>query len=177
MPAIARPVLGGGSGARVLDGPPAEAARAQRTGRRVSLTATSRLMTRLRTRTVCEVTTSPGIIERPTGAQGGHEMSKSKSKVKPIPAGYHSATPYLIVDGAAKALDFSKRAFAARERMRMPAPGGKRGHAEITIRHPAIILPTPPPPIPPPHPPASRAPPVSGLPYGQDVAATGKPRA
>ena len=66
--------------------------------------------------------------------------SKTTSKVKPIPAGYHSATPYLIVDGAAKALDFYKRVFGARERMRMPAPGGKVGHAEISIGDSVIML-------------------------------------
>lgn len=53
--------------------------------------------------------------------------------VKPIPEGYHAVTPYLIVDGAAKAIDFYKRVFNASEVMRMPAPGGKVGHAEIKI--------------------------------------------
>ena len=66
--------------------------------------------------------------------------SLKKSKVKPIPAGYHSATPYLIVDGAAKALDFYKRVFGATERMRMPWPGGKLGHAEISIGDSVIML-------------------------------------
>ena len=51
-----------------------------------------------------------------------------KGKAKPVPEGYHTATPYLIVDGAAKALDFYQRAFGATERMRMPGPGGKIGH-------------------------------------------------
>ena len=53
----------------------------------------------------------------------------SQGKVKPIPEGYHSATPYLVVDGAASALDFYRQVFGATERMRMPAPGGRVGHA------------------------------------------------
>ena len=64
----------------------------------------------------------------------------SSSKVKPIPDGYHSVTPYLIVDGAARALDFYKQVFGATERMRMPAPGGKVGHAEIVIGDSMIML-------------------------------------
>ena len=64
----------------------------------------------------------------------------SKGKVKPVPDGYHNATPYLIVDGAAKAIDFYKRVFGATERMRMPSPGGKVGHAEISIGDSMIML-------------------------------------
>ena len=61
-------------------------------------------------------------------------------KVKPIPDGYHSVTPYLIVDDGARAIDFYKRAFGAKELMRMPAPGGKVGHAEIKIGDSVIML-------------------------------------
>ena len=64
----------------------------------------------------------------------------SQSKVKPVPEGYHSATPYLIVDGAAEALSFYKRVFGATERMRMPGPGGKVGHAEIEIGDSVLML-------------------------------------
>ena len=53
------------------------------------------------------------------------------SPVKPIPEGYHSVTPYLCVKGAAAAIDFYKKAFGAKELLRMPAPGEKIGHAEI----------------------------------------------
>ncbi len=60
--------------------------------------------------------------------------------VKPIPDGYHSVTPYLIVDGATRALDFYKRAFGAVELMRMPGPDGKLGHAEIRIGDSPIML-------------------------------------
>jgi len=62
------------------------------------------------------------------------------NKVKPIPDGYHSVTPYLIVDDGARAIDFYKRAFGAKELMRMPAPGGKIGHAEIKIGDSVIML-------------------------------------
>jgi PhnB protein len=60
--------------------------------------------------------------------------------VKAVPEGYHTATPYLIVDGAATALEFYRKAFGATERMRFAAPGGKIGHAEITIGNSAIML-------------------------------------
>jgi len=53
--------------------------------------------------------------------------------VKPIPDGYHAVTPYLIVEGADKLIDFMEVAFGAVERMRMPGPGGVVGHAEMQI--------------------------------------------
>ena len=61
-------------------------------------------------------------------------------KVKPIPEGYHSVTPYLSVKDAARAIEFYKEAFGATERMRMEAPGGKIGHAEIQIGDSIIAL-------------------------------------
>lgn len=60
--------------------------------------------------------------------------------VKPIPDGYHSVTPYLIVNDAAKAIEFYKRAFGATELFRMDAPGGKIGHAEIKIGNSPVML-------------------------------------
>src|SRR5206468_828860 len=61
--------------------------------------------------------------------------------VKPVPEGYHSVTPYLIVKGAAKAIDFYKKAFGATEIMRMPGPSGDSiGHAEIKIGDSIIFL-------------------------------------
>jgi PhnB protein len=57
-----------------------------------------------------------------------------------IPEGYHSVTPYLVVDGAAEAIDFYTKAFGAVELMRMPAPGGKIGHAEIKIGDSHVML-------------------------------------
>jgi PhnB protein len=64
----------------------------------------------------------------------------SAKKVSPVPAGYHSATPYLTVNDGAGALEFYKRALGAREVMRMDAPGGKIGHAEIRIGDSIIML-------------------------------------
>jgi len=60
--------------------------------------------------------------------------------VKPIPDGYYTATPYLIIKGAARALDFYKQAFGAEELMRFPMPDGKVGHAEIKIGNSPIML-------------------------------------
>ena len=62
------------------------------------------------------------------------------NKVKPIPEGYHTATPYLIVKDAARAIEFYKKAFGATELMRMPGTGGKIGHAEIKIGDSPIML-------------------------------------
>ncbi len=60
--------------------------------------------------------------------------------VKPIPDGYHSVTPYLLVEGAQSLIDFMKEAFGATERFRMEAPGGKIGHAELEIGDSVIML-------------------------------------
>lgn len=60
--------------------------------------------------------------------------------VKPIPEGYHSVTPYLIVKGAAQAIDFYKKAFGATELMRFPGPNGTVAHAEIKIGDSPIML-------------------------------------
>ena len=62
------------------------------------------------------------------------------SQVKPIPDGYHTATPYLVVNGAARAIDFYKQAFGAQELFRMGGPDGKIGHAEIKIGDSPIML-------------------------------------
>ena len=61
-------------------------------------------------------------------------------KVKPIPDGYHTVTPYLIVNDGGRALDFYQRAFGAKEQMRMPQPDGRIGHAEIQIGDSRIML-------------------------------------
>lgn len=62
------------------------------------------------------------------------------NKVKPIPDGYHSATPYLTIKNAADAIEFYKRAFGAIEDMRMTDPRGRVGHAEIRIGDSKIML-------------------------------------
>jgi PhnB protein len=60
--------------------------------------------------------------------------------VKPIPDGYPRVTPYLIIDGASAAIEFYRSVFGATERMRMPAPDGKVGHAELEIGDSVIML-------------------------------------
>ena len=60
--------------------------------------------------------------------------------VKPIPDGYPQITPYLHVDGAAAAIEFYRDVFGATERMRMPAPGDKVGHAELEIGDSLVML-------------------------------------
>jgi PhnB protein len=59
---------------------------------------------------------------------------------KPIPEGYHTVTPYLSVDDAAQAIEYYKKAFGAKERVRMAAPGGKIGHAELEIGDSLVML-------------------------------------
>jgi PhnB protein len=63
-----------------------------------------------------------------------------KVAVNPIPEGYPRLTPYLCVDGAAAAIDFYSQVFGATERMRMPGPGGKLGHAELQIGDSLLML-------------------------------------
>jgi PhnB protein len=62
------------------------------------------------------------------------------ANVKPIPEGYHTVTPYLVVKGAAKAIDFYKKAFGAQELFRMDGPGGTIAHAEIEIGNSRLML-------------------------------------
>ena len=58
----------------------------------------------------------------------------------PIPEGYHTLTPYLTFDNAAEAMDYYKDVFGAKERMRMEAPGGKIGHAELEIGDSLLMI-------------------------------------
>jgi PhnB protein len=60
--------------------------------------------------------------------------------VKPIPDGYHSVTPYLILSDASRGLEFYRKVFDATELMRMDGPGGKVMHAEIQIGNSVIML-------------------------------------
>lgn len=60
--------------------------------------------------------------------------------VKAIPEGFHTATPYLVVKDAAKAIDYYKKVLGAQEIMRMPMPDGTIGHAEIRIGDSVIML-------------------------------------
>jgi PhnB protein len=62
------------------------------------------------------------------------------TKPSPIPPGYEGATPNLYIRGAAKALDFYKRAFGAKEEMSMEAPNGKIGHAVFSVGKARVML-------------------------------------
>jgi PhnB protein len=61
-------------------------------------------------------------------------------KVKPIPDGYHSITPYLVIKGAAAAIEFYKKAFGAVEMVRMPQPDGRIGHAELKFGGSVVMM-------------------------------------
>ena len=61
-------------------------------------------------------------------------------KVKPIPDGYQSVSPYLMVRGAAKAIDFYKKALGATERFRFAAPDGSVMHAELQVGDSVVML-------------------------------------
>jgi PhnB protein len=65
---------------------------------------------------------------------------ETQMAAKPIPDGYHTLTPYLIVKGAANALDYYKKAFAAKELLRMPGPDGAIMHAEMQVGDSPIML-------------------------------------
>jgi PhnB protein len=60
--------------------------------------------------------------------------------VKPVPEGYNTVTPYLAVEDAAEAIEYYKKAFGAKERVRMDTPDGKIGHAELEIGDSLVML-------------------------------------
>jgi PhnB protein len=60
--------------------------------------------------------------------------------VKPIPEGYHTVTPYVIVNGAGALIDFARQAFGAEELFRMPGQGGAIMHGEIRIGDSVVML-------------------------------------
>jgi len=60
--------------------------------------------------------------------------------VKHVPDGYRTVTPYLVVKGAAKVIDFAKAAFGAKETVRMPRPDGLIGHAEMKIGDSMVMI-------------------------------------
>jgi PhnB protein len=61
-------------------------------------------------------------------------------KVNHVPDGYHAVTPYLVINGAADAIEFYKSAFGATEVLRMPGPDGRIGHAELKFGDSHIML-------------------------------------
>jgi uncharacterized glyoxalase superfamily protein PhnB len=62
------------------------------------------------------------------------------NKVKAVPEGYHTITPYLIVDGADKLIEFLKAAFGATVTMTMTQPDGKIGHTELRIGDSVLMM-------------------------------------
>jgi PhnB protein len=76
-----------------------------------------------------------------TGRKAPAKKAKAaRRRVRPIPAGYRSVTPYLSIRGAAQAIEYYKTAFGAKEIMRMPGPEGKLGHAEVEIGGSRLML-------------------------------------
>src|SRR5438046_8707377 len=67
-------------------------------------------------------------------------MQRSVMMVQPVPTGYAGVTPYLIIRGAARALDFYKKAFGATELMRFPATGGKIAHAAMKLGDSVVMM-------------------------------------
>lgn len=72
--------------------------------------------------------------------RSGFDYASATMKISHIPQGYQSVTPYLIVDGAARAIEFYTRAFGARELMRLAGPNGKVMHAEVQIGDSRVML-------------------------------------
>jgi PhnB protein len=60
--------------------------------------------------------------------------------VKPIPEGYHTYTPYFVVEGAAELIEFLQKAFGAVETLRMPMPGGRLAHAEVRVGSSMLMM-------------------------------------
>jgi PhnB protein len=81
---------------------------------------------------------APGAARLQTYVRSDEE--DTMAEVKPIPEGYPQVIPYLAVDGAAAAIDFYGRVLGTTERMRMPAPDGKVGHAELQLGDSIIML-------------------------------------
>src|SRR5205085_5792847 len=67
-------------------------------------------------------------------------MEAAMPAIKPVPEGYPSLTPYLIVSDGAAAIEFYRKAFGARLRLKLDAPGGRIGHAELEIGDSVIML-------------------------------------
>ena len=68
------------------------------------------------------------------------KSAKSKAAVKPIPDGYHTLTPAIIIPEAADAIAFFEKAFGAKTRLRMDGPDGSIAHAEIEIGDSVVML-------------------------------------
>ena len=82
----------------------------------------------------------PAAKKSPAKKSSPRKPAPKKAVAKPIPDGYHALTPYLALRGAADAIEFYKKAFGAKERMRMEGPGGKLMHAEIVVGDSIVML-------------------------------------
>jgi PhnB protein len=81
-----------------------------------------------------------GFVKEYAGTDKANREDPPMAKVKPIPDNYPRVTAYLAIDGAGDAIEFYKKILGAEERMRMPAPGGRIGHAEIAIGDSVIMM-------------------------------------
>ena len=68
------------------------------------------------------------------------KAKRRKKAVSPVPAGYHTVTPYLACGDGDAAIEFYRKAFGAKEKVRIPGPDGKVGHAEVEIGNSRIML-------------------------------------
>jgi PhnB protein len=82
----------------------------------------------------------PSAAARAARNDFSREETAMARRVKPVPDGYHTVTPYLVCHDAKRALDFYTRAFGAEETLRMPAPDGTLMHAEMRIGDSSIML-------------------------------------
>jgi PhnB protein len=80
------------------------------------------------------------IVVRKKAVAKAKSRARAKPKFSPVPAGYNSVMPYLIAQDAAAAIAFYKQVFGAKEELRMSAPGGKVGHAELRIGDSKIMV-------------------------------------
>src|SRR4029077_310829 len=108
-------------------GPPIEPPRAERTGRGTSAAHLQRRVARVQRRV------QGAAAEFAFAAQLRSHCRRYQTMAKAIPDGYPRVTPYLYIDGASTAIDFYRSVLGASERMRMPGPDGKIGHAELEV--------------------------------------------
>lgn len=88
-----------------------------------------------------DIDLAPSPIERQgVGCADSPQQEVTMPTVKPIPDGYPVMSPSLAVDGASAAIDFYVAVLGASERMRMPGPEGKVGHAELQIGDSVLML-------------------------------------
>ena len=73
-------------------------------------------------------------------AKVASRKTAAAKKVQPIPKGYHSVTAYLSIRDAAGALEYYKKAFGAKETLRMQGPDGRVGHAEIKVGDSFVMM-------------------------------------